>query len=172
MLRLKNPRIFIPAAILYAILIFYLSITSDIGSIRRILNVTVIRGIRDILIASKIPFILSFLVDSLNFAERLSLDFGHVGIYFMFGILLYFAFVSSKRQILVKYSAVFSVCLGTAYGILNETFQMFLPYRTASVADALSNLLGLVLSQILVITFIFVLRQAQKRKSRIDISAN
>jgi VanZ family protein len=172
MLRIKSPRIFIPAAIAYAILIFYLSITSDIGNIRHVVNITLIRGVRDILIAIKIPLILSFLVDTLNFAEREAIDIGHVGVYFLFGILLYFAFVSSKKQMLEKHSAVCAVCIGTAYGILNETFQIFLPYRTASVGDAFSNLLGLVFAQFLVVSFIFLLRQVQNWKKKTEESVN
>jgi VanZ family protein len=172
MLNLKYPKIFVPAAILYAILIFYLSITSDIGNIRHHVNVTLIRGIRDILIASKIPFIMGFLVNILNYIEGLSLDIGHIGIYFLFGIFLYFAFASSKKEIFEKYSAAFAICVGSAYGILNETFQLFLPYRTASITDAISNLLGLVFAQILVLTFILVLRQIQNRKRKIDPAVN
>lgn len=172
MLKIKNPRIFVLAAILYAIIIFYLSITSNIGNIRHLVNITLVRGIRDILIAINLPFILSFLVGSLNYAERQSIDIGHVGIYFVFGILLFFVFLSSKYQVLDKYLAVCAICLGTVYGVLNEIFQMFLPYRTASVADAISNLFGLVLAQLLVITFIFVLRQVQNRRKRVEESIN
>jgi hypothetical protein len=172
MLRLRNPRIFIPAAILYAILIFYLSITSDIGNIRHIVNITLIHGVRDILIAINIPFVLRFLVGSVNFAEKQSIDIGHVGIYFMFDILLYLAFVSSKNQIFKKHSAASAVCLGTAYGILNEIFQLYLPYRTASVGDAFSNLMGLVLAQFLVVSFIFVLRQIQNWKKKTERSVS
>jgi VanZ family protein len=168
MLTLKNPRIFVPAAIAYAVLILYLSISSNIGNIRHLVNVTLIRGIRDILIAFNLPSILSFLVDALKYAEEQSIDIGHVGIYFAFGILLYFAFVSSKKLILENHSAAFAVFVGTAYGILNEIFQKCLPYRTASVADALSNLLGLVLAQFLLILFIFLLRHAQNWKKRTE----
>lgn len=130
------------------------------------MNITLVHRIRDILIAINIPFILNFLVGSLNFIERQSLDIGHVGIYFVFGILLYFAFVSSKNRILEKYPAAFAVCIGTAYGVLNEIFQIFLPYRTASVGDAFSNLLGLVLAQFFILIFVLVLRQIQKRRKR------
>jgi VanZ family protein len=160
----KYLRIFIPAAIGYAILVFYLSITSNIGRIRHVVNLTLVRGIRDFLIAVKVPFILSFLVNSLNFVEGLSIDIGHLGIYFVFGTLLYFAFLSSKYKVFERSPAVFAICIGTAYGILNEIFQLCLPYRTASIGDAFSNLLGLVLAQLLLIIFVFVLRQVQKMK--------
>lgn len=160
----KYLRIFIPATIGYAILIFYLSMTSNIGKLRHVVNLTLVHLIRDFLIAIKVPFILGFLVDSLNFAEKQSVDIGHVGIYFVFGILLYFAFLSSKKGIFERYPAAFAVSIGTAYGIMNEFFQLYLPYRTASIGDALSNLLGLVLAQLLVIFFVFALKQVQKIK--------
>jgi VanZ family protein len=162
----KYLRIFIPAAIGYAILIFYLSITSNIGGIRHVVNLTLVHGIKEFLIAIRVPFILSFLVNSLNFVESLSIDIGHVGIYFVFGILLYFAFLSSKKKVFERSPAAFAVCIGTAYGIINEFFQLSLPYRTASVGDALSNLLGLVLAQLLVIFFVFVFKQVQKMKEQ------
>jgi len=172
MLKVKNSKVFVSAAILYAVLIFYLSVTSNIGNLKHLLGITLGHATRDTLIASHLSFVLKFLVDSLNFAERQSIDPGHVGIYFGFGILLYFVFLSSKNQMLEKYSAACAVCLGTAYGVLNEIFQSFLSYRTASVADAFSNMLGLVLAQLLVIVFVFVLRQVQNRKKRIERSVN
>lgn len=160
----KYLKIFVPITIGYGILIFYLSITSNIGRIRHVVNLTLVHEIRDFLIAVKVPFILNFLVGSLNFVESLSMDIGHVGIYFVFGILLYFAFLSSKIKVFDKYPAAFAVCIGTAYGIINEFFQSFLPYRTASIGDALSNMLGLVLAQLLVIFFVFIFKQVQKIK--------
>ncbi len=168
MLRIKKSRIFVPATILYAIFIFYLSITSNIGNIKHLLNITLGRTARDILIATDLSFILKLLVGLLNFAERQSIDLGHVGIYFGLGILLYFLFLSSRNQIREKYAVVLAIFTGTAYGILNETFQMFLPYRTASVADALSNLLGLVLAQICVLIFILLLQEFQNRRRKVE----
>lgn len=166
MLRIKNTRIFVPAAILYAILIFYLSVTSNIGDLKHLLKITIGHERMDVLIAGNLSFVLSFFVSFLHLDKRQSIDLGHVGIYFGFGILLYFAFASEKNEILGIYSSFLAVCLGTAYGILNEIFQMYLPYRTASVADALSNLIGLVIAQLLVITLIFVVRKVQNWKKR------
>lgn len=156
MLKLKNPKIFVPVTIVYAVIIFYLSATSKIGGIRHQVNITLAHGIRDILIAINLTFILNFLAGSLNLIERQSIDVGHVGVYFVFGILLYFALASSKNQTLKKYSPAFAVCIGTVYGVLNEIFQTFLPYRTASVTDAFSNLLGLLLAQFFVTIFIIL----------------
>jgi VanZ family protein len=167
MFGVKNSRIFVLAAILYAVFISYLSITADIINIKHVVNTILIRGTRATLVASKITSALKGLVYPLNFVKSQSIDIGHVGIYFGFGFFLYFAFVSLDNRLLQKYSAVFAICIGTAYGILNELFQIYLPYRNANIADALSNLLGLVLSQILVIIFIFVFRHILDKKERI-----
>ncbi|RXA20932.1 hypothetical protein EQO05_04265 [Methanosarcina sp. MSH10X1] len=163
MLRVKNSRIFVPATILYAIFVFYLSVTSNIGNIKHLLDNTLGEAIIQILTAAHLSIILKFLVGSLHFVERQSLDPGHIGIYFGLGVLLYFMFLSSRNKILEKHAAAFAVFTGTSYGILNEFFQTFLPYRTASVADAFSNILGLVLAQICVIIFVLVLSSVQNK---------
>jgi VanZ family protein len=163
MLRVKNSRVFVPATILYAIFIFYLSVTSNIGNLKHLLGNTLGEAIVGILSAAHLSTILKFLVGSLHFVERHSLDPGHMGIYFGLGVLLYFVFLSSRNQTLEKYAATFAIIVGTSYGILNEFFQMFLPYRTATVADALSNLLGLVLAQICVIIFLLALSAVQNK---------
>ena len=170
MVRLKNSRIFVSATVLYAVLIFYLSVTSNIGNLKHLLSITLGHVTKDGLIASNLSFVLKFLVESLNFAERHSMDPGHVGVYFGFGILLYLMFVSSRNKTLVKYSAACAIFTGTTYGILNEIFQMYLSYRTATVADALSNLLGLVLAQLLIVIFVLILREVQNRKKEQRIS--
>jgi len=172
MQRIKKSRIFVPATILYAIFVFYLSVTSNIGNLKHLIDITLGRATTEILTAAHLSFILEFLVDSLHFAERQSIDPGHVGIYFGLGVLLYFLFLSSRNQILEKYSVAFAICTGTAYGVLNEIFQMYLPYRTPSVTDALSNLLGLVLAQICVVIFVLMLREVQKRRKRTGEAAS
>jgi VanZ family protein len=163
MLRVKNSKIFVPSTILYAIFIFYLSVTSKIGNIRHLVDITLGHATVKFLIATQLPFILKFLVHSLHFVERHSIDLGHVGIYFGFGVLLYFAFLSSRNQTLGKYAAACAILTGTTYGIMNEFFQTYLPYRTASTADAFSNLLGLVLAQICVIIFVFLLSTVKNK---------
>lgn len=166
MSKVKISRIIIPSTILYAVLIFHLSLTSNIGNVKHFLDTTLGHATKEILIISHLSFVLNFLEYSLNFVERQSIDPGHFGIYFGLGILLYLAFLSSGNYVMVKYSAAFAIFTGTAYGILNEVFQMFIPYRVASVADALSNLLGLVLAQICIVTFILLWKEIQKRRNR------
>jgi VanZ family protein len=157
MLRVINSSIFVSITVLYAIFIFYLSVTSKIVNIKHHMDITLGHTTIKILSEAHLSVILKFLVRSLHFIERHSIDLGHVGIYFGFGVLLYFAFLSSRNQTLGKYAAACAILTGTTYGIMNEFFQTYLPYRTASTADAFSNLLGLVLAQMCVIVFVFIL---------------
>ncbi|WP_164888461.1 VanZ family protein [Methanosarcina sp. MSH10X1] len=163
MLRVKSSRVFVPATILYAIFVFYLSVTSNIGNLKHLIDDTLGAAAISLLTEAHLSIILKFLVGSLHFVERQSLDPGHIGIYFGLGVLLYFVFLSSRRKTLEKYSAVFAILTGTSYGILNEFFQTFLPYRTASVTDAFSNLLGLLLAQICVIVFVLALSAVRSK---------
>jgi VanZ family protein len=164
---LKNSKIFFTAAILYGVLILYLSIAPNIENIRHLINMILVSVTKDILIASNLSFILKFPVHSKNFAEIQFIDFGHVGVYFVFGIFLYNAFVRSKNRILARYSAASAICIGTAYGTLNEIFQLYFPYRSSNIADVFSNLLGLVLSQLFLMIFIYVFKYFLNRKKRI-----
>ncbi len=163
MLRVLKSRIFFSVTVLYAIFIFYLSVTSKIVNIKHHVDITLGHTTIKILTAAHLSFIMEFLIRSLHFVERHSIDLGHVGIYFGFGVLLYFAFLSSRNQTLGRYAAACAILIGTTYGIMNEFFQTYLPYRTPSVADAFSNLLGLVLAQMCVIIFLLVLSTVQNK---------
>lgn len=158
MLKLGKSRFIIVITILYAIMVFYLSVSAGIGDLKHFLKFGLGYPLKDILIANDMSSISKFMIDCLHAIQDASLDPGHMGIYFGFGVLLYLVFLTSKNQALVRYSAICAVFIGTAYGILNEIFQSFLPYRTASVADAVSNLIGVVLAQIFVILFVLALK--------------
>ncbi|MDI9394673.1 MAG: VanZ family protein [Euryarchaeota archaeon] len=164
MLKLEKSRFIIIITVLYAIMVFYLSVSASIGDLKHFLKTDLCNPIRDILLANDLSSVLKFLVASLHAVQDASIDPAHVGIYFGLGVLLYFVLLTSKKPTLVRYSAIYAVCIGTAYGILNEVFQSFLPYRTASVTDAISNLIGLVLAQIFVILFVLALKAVMKKK--------
>jgi VanZ family protein len=168
MVKLEKSRFFIIITILYAIFVFYLSVSAGIGNLKHFLKTDLGYPLRDLLLANDMSSIMEFLLDSLDAVQAASLDPGHIGIYFGFGVLLYFAFLSSNNPALVKYSAICAVFIGTAYGILNEIFQSFLPYRVASVTDAVSNLIGLVLAQIFVILFVLALRAVLNKKKMVE----
>lgn len=165
MLKLKKSRFFIIITVLYAIMVFYLSVSASIGDLKHFLKTGLGYPIRDILLANDLSSVMEFLIASLHAVQGASIDPGHVGIYFGLGVLLYFVLLTSKKPTLMRYSAICTVCIGTAYGILNEVFQSFLPYRTASVADAISNLIGLLLAQIFVIFFVLALKAVMNKKN-------
>lgn len=168
MVKLEKSRFFIIITILYAIFVFYLSVSSGVGDIKHFLKMDLGYPLRNFLVANDMSSISEFMISCLQAAQEASLDPGHIGIYFGFGVLLYFAFLSSSNPALVKYSAICAVFIGTAYGILNEIFQSFLPYRVASVTDAVSNLIGLVLAQIFVILFVLALRAVLNKKKTVE----
>ncbi len=164
MSKIKKYDIFALSTISYAILILYLSVTSNLGDLKNFLIMTLGHKTRDSLVENNLYFIKDFLLDSLKFINGLSIDPAHLTIYFVFGVLLYLAFSNSKNPFLVKYPAVYAICTGTAYGILNEIFQMYLPFRVASMADVMSNLIGIVLAQIVVIIFAHGLKEIFKMR--------
>lgn len=168
MLKIGKSRFFVVITILYAILVFYLSVSTGVGDIKHFLKIGLGYPLQNILIANDMSSISKFMIDCLHAVQNASLDPGHIGIYFGFGVLLYFVFLTSKNPSLVRYSAICAVFIGTAYGILNEIFQSFLPYRTASVEDAVSNLIGVVLAQIFVILFVLVIKSVLDKKKSVE----
>ncbi|WP_410508991.1 VanZ family protein [Methanosarcina hadiensis] len=168
MLKIEKSRFFIVITVLYAIMVFYLSVSSGVGDIKHFLKMDLGYPLRNFLVANDLSSISEFMIECLHAVQDASLDPGHIGIYFGFGVLLYIVFLTSKNPALVRYSAICAVFIGTAYGILNEIFQSFLPYRTASVADAVSNLIGVVLAQIFVILFVLALKVIQDKKKSIE----
>lgn len=168
MLKIEKSRFFIVITVLYAIMVFYLSVSSGVGDIKHFLKMDLGYPLRNFLIANDLSSISEFMIECLHAVQDASLDPGHIGIYFGFGVLLYIVFLTSKNPALVRYSAICAVFIGTAYGILNEIFQSFLPYRTASVEDAVSNLIGVVLAQIFVILFVLALKVILDKKKSIE----
>lgn len=165
MLKFEKFRFFITITILYAVMVFYLSVSAGVGDLKRFLKMGLGYPVRDILLANDLSSVMDFLLALLHAVQNASLDPGHIGIYFGLGVLLYLVFLTSKKLALVRYSAVCAVVIGTAYGVLNEIFQSFLSYRTASVADAISNLIGLVLAQVFVILFVLALKVVLNKKN-------
>lgn len=162
--KIKKSNIFVFTTVLYTILILYLSVTSNLENLKNFLIIKQGHKTSDLLVENNLSFIKDFLIEMLKFITGLSIDPGHLVIYFGFGVLLYLTFSNSKNPSLVKYSAVCAVSIGTAYGILNEIFQIYLPLRVASVTDVMSNFIGLALAQIFVIIFALGLKVIFKRR--------
>lgn len=166
MSKIKKSGFFTLITISYAILILYLSVTSNLGGLKYFLRMNLGYKTKDVLVENNLSFVMDFLLDSLEFAQSLSIDPGHLVVYFGFGVLLYLVFSNSKNALLIKNSAVCAICTGTAFGILNEIFQTYLPFRVASVADVISNLVGLTIAQIFTIVFILGLKGFLKIEER------
>lgn len=102
MLKLEKSRFFIVITILYAIMVFYLSVSAHIGDIKQFLKINLGYPLRNVLVANDMSsvseFISNFLHAVFHAVQDASLDPGHVGIYFGFGVLLYFAFLTSKNR--------------------------------------------------------------------------
>ncbi|MGB9131826.1 MAG: hypothetical protein WCB90_04345, partial [Methanosarcina sp.] len=61
MSKVKISRIIIPSTILYAVFIFHLSLTSNIGNVKHFLDTTLGHATKEILINSHLSFVLNFL---------------------------------------------------------------------------------------------------------------
>ncbi|MCK9274035.1 MAG: VanZ family protein [Syntrophales bacterium] len=69
----------------------------------------------------------------------------HLTVYFIFGFLLARMCANSPWRGLNKKYFLISVTAGILYGITDEWHQSFVPGRTATIADALFDSLGIVL---------------------------
>ena len=69
----------------------------------------------------------------------------HIIIYAGFGLVLYFALNK-----IFKHPALMSILFGTLYGISDELHQIFVPYRTPSPYDLMADVVGLLISQIVI----------------------
>ena len=65
----------------------------------------------------------------------------HIIEYFIFGILLFFVFLSSSKT-----PDVISLILGIFYGLIDELYQSTVIGRDASALDVLADIIGLILS--------------------------
>jgi len=72
-------------------------------------------------------------------------NFAHIPAYLVLTFLLWKSFL--KNKLLICVIAAF------LYGLLNECFQMFVPYRTASLMDLILNGIGIMLAVIIIERF-------------------
>ncbi|MEE8168173.1 MAG: VanZ family protein [Candidatus Hydrothermarchaeales archaeon] len=71
--------------------------------------------------------------------ERLLL---HLVEYGIFGFLLFRAFVSTENSSFVERALLLATLIGFFYGITDEVHQYFVPLRSPSIADAISDGIG------------------------------
>jgi len=138
-------RMFVAFTCIYAALIFHISSLTD--PTKAISDLSLIPQIIETIEKHSFPL-------PIGFIEYLSYNIdkvGHITLYFGFGILLYLTLSSSKNAGIREHAIIFAMILGTIYGLTDEIHQLFVPGRTASIADLLANITGLVLAQAFVL---------------------
>ncbi len=159
-LKLNRFHIFSLLCVVYAAFIFFLSSLSKIpspphhGLLRtlatELMDLMSSFGLRVLIY----PFYLVYLYPD---------KFGHIGLYFFFGLLLNRALSNSRMW---RYAIPASLLIGTLYGATDELHQSFVPYRTPSEMDLLADFLGLLCAQIIIALYTGM-RKLSKRRERV-----
>ncbi len=132
--------IHIAIAIAYAGFIFYLSAQSSPP------NPVKVRYLLQIFILLK-RLGLEFLAYPFYFAVKYPDKFCHSLLYMGFGFALY----PAVKDVINKQPQLLTIAIGTLYGISDEIHQMFVPNRTTSLGDLMADMLGLLISQIVIL---------------------
>ena len=149
MMKWRKNHLLVALACLYAGFIFYLSSLSappgppSIGFLYGIVPFFADLGLESLLFP-------------LYFAYRYPDKFAHAILYMGFGLLLYLALRSSRKDVLIKYAAPLSIVIGTLYSITDEIHQSFVPYRSATSMDLVADFVGLLSAQLLILIYIGV----------------
>lgn len=69
----------------------------------------------------------------------------HLGLYGLLGLLIYWA-LDLNTRLLNRERIFYAVAIATAYGVLDEFHQHFVPGRNFSVMDMMVNLVGAMLA--------------------------
>ena len=77
----------------------------------------------------------------INFEDKI----GHLGVYFIFELLLMRAFVKGDIQLLNK-GRIAAVLCATAFAALDEIHQLFIPGRSGDVFDFFADVIGILLA--------------------------
>ncbi len=139
-------KVFLSLAILYAMLIFYLSSSSSLGdpmSILDFLNLESLRSMLHSMERSDLKFLLYPLYIISMYPDKAV----HIILYAGFGFLLYHTLKNSSHHTLRIHAFIFAVIIGTAYGASDELHQSFVPGRTASIWDLLADSIGISMAQ-------------------------
>ncbi len=149
--KIKNNRFkfFLSLALLYALLIFYLSSNPNLGDPKGIINffhVDYLRSFLKPIEQSNTRFLLFPLYIFVRYPDKI----GHIVLYMVFGVLLYLTFKNSSNPTLNNYAFMFAIILGSIYGLSDELHQYFVPGRRATIRDFLLDNLGLSISQIII----------------------
>jgi uncharacterized membrane protein len=150
--------IFLVLTILYALLIFYLSSQSSLGSPGAILDMEIFRSILHYIERSDLKFMLYPLVIFSAYPDKIA----HIMLYAVFGFLLYLTMKHSPRPAFRNHALMFVIAIGILYGISDEFHQSFVPGRTASIWDLLADSIGIAIAQ----AVIFARNKISKKKTR------
>jgi VanZ family protein len=151
MVKLNKFHIFVALTCVYAIFLFYLSSLSsppgppELGFLYGIVHFLEDLGLK-------------FLIYPFYLVYRYPDKFAHVILYMVFGLLLNPTLNSSKKEVLSKYAAPFSLLIGTLYGVTDEFHQYFMPYRSASSMDLFADFMGLLFAQLLILIYFGIKR--------------
>jgi len=85
--------------------------------------------------------------------------------YHFYGVTLIWAFLREKPRIELKQSYRLAVSMGALTGILDETYQYFVPSRFSSVEDVVADVFGVILS---LITFSLLMKIPKLEQFRIN----
>jgi len=127
-------RFFLSLAILYALLIFFLSSRS---------------GLDDPLVQQTgLALLLRQFLIFPEYTDKVE----HFILYAGFGSLIYLALVHSSNPVIRNYTFMGAIIIGITYGAIDEFHQSFVPGRTASIWDLMADGLGVTMAQ----TIIFI----------------
>lgn len=74
---------------------------------------------------------------------------GHIGMFGLLGITIWFALGLNSR-LLDRERAVWAIGIATAYGVLDEYHQSFVPGRDPSALDVLADFIGALLAVVII----------------------
>jgi len=97
----------------------------------------------------------SFLVYPFYVAYKHPDKFAHAILYMGFGLLLHFTLRARNS---VPRAAALSILIGAFYGATDEFHQSFVPYRSPDIMDLLADIVGLLLAQLLIFTYLSIKR--------------
>jgi VanZ family protein len=129
-------------------LIFYLSSKSNLGDLRALLDMGILRSIFHYLEGSDLKFLLYPLGIFYRYPDKTV----HMIEYALFGVLLYLTLKNSHYPSFRVHAMLFAIAIGILYGISDEYHQSFVPGRSANILDLVADGLGVTLAQ----TFIFI----------------
>ena len=149
--------IFVALSLLYAGLIFYLSAQSTL-ELPSSSSIPFDDQLLDFVKNSDHPYLMDIAHYSIDNFDKVA----HMILFFGLGVLLHVTFRHSDNLMLRKYAPVFAILVGIVYGITDELHQMYVPGRTSSFDDLVSDSIGIALAQ--VVFWVVVLKSLFFRK--------